>query len=83
VPDKQMRDFMFLLNFADTTIKIENVEDTKKWDRVRVTKGEFAGIEGELIRIKGHKRVVVKMEGLFSLATSYIPKEYIEKISEI
>jgi transcription antitermination factor NusG len=80
VPDKQMRDFMLLLNFADTTIKIENIQTDRKWERVRVTKGEFAGIEGELIRIKGHKRVVVRMEGLFSLATSYIPKEYIEKI---
>ena len=45
-----------------------------------VIKGEFAGIEGELIRIKGHKRVVVRLEGAFSLATTYIPgpiwKEY-------
>jgi transcription antitermination factor NusG len=75
-----MRDFMLLLNFSDTTIKIENIRTNRECDRVRVTKGEFAGIEGELIRIKGHKRVVVRMEGLFSLATSYIPKEYLERI---
>jgi transcription antitermination factor NusG len=71
---------MLLLNFADTTIKIENIQTNREWDRVRVTKGEFAGIEGELIRIKGHKRVIVRMDGLFSLATSYIPKEYLKRI---
>jgi hypothetical protein len=42
--------------------------------------GEFAGIEGELYRIRGHKRVVVKLRGVASMATTYIPKEYLEKI---
>jgi len=79
VPDKQMEDFMFLLRFSDTAIQIDN-SHLQKGDRVRVVQGEFAGIEGELIRIKGHKRVVVRLEGLFSLATTYIPSGYIEKI---
>jgi transcription antitermination factor NusG len=53
----------------------------KPGERVRVIKGEFEGIEGELIRIRGHKRVVVRIEGLFSVATgSYIAKECLEKI---
>jgi transcription antitermination factor NusG len=79
VPDKQMEDFMFLLDFSDSTLKVEN-KNLKRGDRVRVIKGEFAGIEGELIRIKGHKRVVVRLEGLFSLATTYIPGSYLERI---
>ena len=79
VPDKQMQDFMFLLDFSESTIRIENV-NLKRGDQVRVIKGDFAGIEGELIRIKGHKRVVVRLEGLFSLATAYIPSAYLEKI---
>jgi transcription antitermination factor NusG len=81
VPDKQMQDFMFLLDFSNTTLRIDNA-NLKRGDRVRVIKGEFAGIEGELVRIKGHKRVVVRLEGLFSLATTYIPGHYIEKIEE-
>jgi transcription antitermination factor NusG len=80
IPDKQMQDFMFLLNFQEGTIRIHNTVHTKKWDRVRVIKGEFAGIEGELVRIKGHKRVVVRMEGMFSMATGYIPGENLERI---
>ncbi|GHT07389.1 transcriptional regulator [Bacteroidia bacterium] len=79
VPDKQMEDFMFLLDFSETAVRIENT-DLKRGDRVRVIKGDFAGIEGELVRIKGHKRVVVRLEGLFSLATTYIPASYLEKI---
>jgi len=79
VPDKQMQDFMFLLDFSDAAVRIENA-NLRRGDRVRVIKGDFAGIEGELVRIKGHKRVVVRLEGLFSLATTYIPSAYLEKI---
>jgi transcription antitermination factor NusG len=79
IPDKQMQDFMFLLDFSDSVIKISNT-NLRRGDRVRVIKGDFVGIEGELIRIKGHKRVIVRLEGLFSLATTYIPSEYLEKI---
>ena len=79
VPDKQMQDFMFLLDFSESAVRIENA-NLKRGDRVRVIKGDFAGIEGELVRIKGHKRVVVRLEGLFSLATTYIPSSYLEKI---
>jgi transcription antitermination factor NusG len=75
-----MQDFMLLLDYSETTFRIDN-PDMKRGERVRVLKGEFAGIEGELIRIRGHKRVVVRLEGLFSMvAGNYIPKEYLEMI---
>jgi transcription antitermination factor NusG len=80
IPDKQMRDFMFLLNFREGTIRIQNTLQVRQWERVRVIAGEFTGIAGELVRIKGHKRVLVRMDGLFSVATSYIAKECLEKI---
>ncbi|MDR1129531.1 MAG: UpxY family transcription antiterminator [Prevotellaceae bacterium] len=79
IPDKQMQDFMFLVDYSDSILKIPNAK-LKNGDRVRVIKGDFIGIEGELIRVKGHKRVVVRLEGLFSVATTYIPGEYLEKI---
>jgi transcription antitermination factor NusG len=79
IPDKQMQDFMFLLDFSDSVIKIPNA-NLRKGDRVRVIKGDFIGVEGELIRVKGHKRVVVRLDGLFSVATTYIPGEYLERI---
>jgi len=80
VPDKQMQDFMFLLDLSEATQRIEN-ENLRRGDRVRVIKGTFAGIEGELVRIGGHKKVVVRLEGLFSLAVpTYIPNAHLEKI---
>ena len=79
IPDKQMRDFMFLLDFSDSTVEVIN-EELKRGDRVRVIKGPLIGLEGELLRIKGHKRVIVRLEGVVSVATSYIPGSFLEKI---
>jgi len=79
IPDKQMHDFMFIINLDENALRIEN-NDLKRGDRVRVIAGPFAGIEGELVRIKGHKRVVVHLEGIFSIATTYIPAGYLEKV---
>lgn len=81
VPDRQMRDFMFFVDFARDSIRVLN-NNLKAGDRVRVVKGELAGLEGELIRIKGHKRVVVRLQGLFSVAAgTYLPKHYLEPIA--
>jgi transcription antitermination factor NusG len=72
---------MFLQDFSDKTFILPNPENLQGGEKVRVIKGEFAGIEGELYRIKGHKRVVVKLEGLASLAMgNYIAKECLERI---
>jgi transcription antitermination factor NusG len=79
IPDKQMQDFMFMLDFSESVVKISNT-NLKRGDKVRVIKGDFVGIEGELIRFRRHKRVVVRLEGVFSLATTYIPGEYLERI---
>ncbi|MDR2287306.1 MAG: UpxY family transcription antiterminator [Prevotellaceae bacterium] len=79
IPDKQMQDFMFLLDFSESVMLIPN-ENLKRGDRVRVIKGDFMGVEGELVRFKRHRRVVVRLEGIFSLVTTYIPGEYLEKI---
>ena len=79
IPDKQMADFMFLLDVASKGIEVLN-KHVKKGDRVRVVKGPLAGLEGELMRIRGHKRVIIRLEGVASIATSYIPGSFLEKI---
>lgn len=50
--------------------------------RVRVSGGQFKGMEGYLKRIRGNKRLVVTIDGVCSIATAYIPKDYIEVIEE-
>jgi transcription antitermination factor NusG len=80
IPDQQMQNFMFLQQFSDKTIILPDPAKLRGGEKVRVIKGEFVGLEGELYRIKGHKRLVVKLGGLVSLATTYIPKEFLERI---
>ena len=79
VPDKQMHDFMFLLDFSPSGIEVLN-KNLKRGDRVRVIKGPLLGLEGELVRLMGHKRVVIRLDGVASIATSYIPSSFLEKI---
>ncbi|MDR1745786.1 MAG: UpxY family transcription antiterminator [Tannerella sp.] len=79
IPPKQMQDFMFVLDFSEETVRLKNTE-LAYGDRVRVIKGPFAGIEGELVRIKGHKRVVVRLDGILAVATTYIPSSFLEKV---
>jgi transcription antitermination factor NusG len=80
IPDKQMQDFMLILDLSETGGIHILTQNLKRGDKVRVVKGVFTGVEGELVRIKGHKRVVVRLDGVFSLATTYIPSEYLEVI---
>lgn len=79
VPDKQMADFIYLVEHHENEIEVLP-HDLRQGDRVRVVAGSFAGIEGELMRIAGHRRVVVRLDNLFSIATVYIPGSYLEKI---
>ena len=79
IPDKQMQDFMFLLDFSTDGVEVLN-KDLKRGDRVKVIKGPLQGLEGELVRLKGHKRVIVRLEGVVSIATYFIPGSFLEKI---
>jgi len=81
VPEKQMQDFIFLLTFPEEQTELVPC-NLKHGDKVRIIKGVFAGIEGELIRMKGHKRVVVRLESVAALATTYIPASFLERIDE-
>ena len=80
VPDKQMQDFMFLVDFSEEIIMLDNAANLKSGERVRVIKGKLMGLEGELIRLKKHKRVVVRIDNVVTVATAYIPGSFLERI---
>jgi transcription antitermination factor NusG len=81
VSDKQMEDFMFLQNHAGQLIILSEPEKLQGGEKVHVIGGEFLGIEGEIYRIKGHKRVVVRLGRELAVAAgSYIAKENLEKL---
>ena len=81
IPDGEMQRFLFLQRFSDKFFYLPNPENLQGGEKVRVIGGEFAGIEGEIYRLKGHKRVVVRLGNLVSVAMrEYIAKENLEKI---
>jgi len=81
ISDPEMQQFLFLQRLAGKFFYLPNPENLTGGERVRVVGGEFAGIEGELYRLKGHKRVVVRLGNMVSVAMNeYIAKEHLEKL---
>ncbi|MDR1683489.1 MAG: hypothetical protein LBS25_08940 [Candidatus Symbiothrix sp.] len=81
VPDTQIVAFQFVQSHFDELIFLPEPENLQGGENVRVTGGEFAGVEGEIFRIKGHKRVVVRLGNAGAVALgSYVAKENLERI---
>ena len=72
VPEKQMQNFMFLLNVTNGDIQIDNKLLFEKGDKVRVTQGVFAGLEGELIRLEGKKTMLVRLDNIIACTMNSI-----------
>ena len=53
----------------------------KAGDTVRVVEGDFLGVVGKVVRIKGQKRVLIVLEGVCAIATAYIPSAFLEPYS--
>lgn len=85
VPDAEMANFMRIATKDHEDVVFFKPEELQliEGDKVRVHGGPFDGAEGTLLKVKGKKgkRVVVSIEGLFSVASASIEPEYIEVIS--
>lgn len=75
IADKPMRDFIRVTSVVNEDVRIISRRccHFKSGDRVRVTGGEFEGVEGRVARAAGQQRVIVELEGLCLVATAYIP----------
>jgi transcription antitermination factor NusG len=85
IPENQMQNFIAVAgNDKEQVIYLSNDEvNLRKGVRVRITGGVFAGVEGVFMRIKGDKRLVVSIPNLFSVATAYIPSQFVQTIDEV
>ena len=73
VPDSQMRNFM----------AVEPSElNIRKGTRVRITGGLFEGVEGEFVRVRNDRRVVVTIEGVMAVATTFVHPSLVEPVTE-
>lgn len=78
VPDKQMEDFMFVLDLSPESIR-QCSETYVPGDKVRIIKGELAGVEGEMVRVEGKTHVLLKIPQVLVVSVK-VPKSYLEKI---
>ena len=84
VPAREMDNFIKVAGTYDEELIFLNPEpgDFARGDRVRILGGLFAGAEGVFVRVKGDRRVVINVEGLVAVATTFIHPSMIEKIEE-
>lgn len=82
IPKKQMDNFIAVAGTFDEQVIYLDMELTqmKKGEKVRITGGIFEGAEGEFVRVKGDRRVVVTIPGIVAVATAFIHPSLIEKI---
>ena len=84
VPNKQMEDFIRVVESGNEhVLMIENLNFAfKPGQKVRITQGVFAGVEGILKSIKKHIAVVIPIKNIMAVAITNVPKKYLQRIEE-
>lgn len=78
IPRKQMEDFMQVLDLNPDSLCLSAIP-LQLGGKVRILKGDLAGVEGDLISLPTRTYVVVQVGGLLA-AKVQIPKSYLEAI---
>lgn len=61
-------------NYDESLLYFEPSElNIRKGTRVRITGGLFEGVEGEFVRVRNDRRVVVTIEGVMAVAHYLCP----------
>lgn len=84
VPDDQMNTFRIICETGNKNI-IVSTRDIPRFHRgdvARVVEGPFAGVVGRVVKYKAQQRVGIVIAGLGSVATSYVPEAFLERIGE-
>ena len=84
VPTREMENFIKVAGTYDEKLVYLNPDpgDFSKGERVRIIGGAFAGAEGVFVRVKGDRRVLINVEGLVAVATTFVHPSMIEKITD-
>lgn len=83
IPDVQMRSFILVAGSHDEPILYMEAAELNlvKGQKVRITDGVFKGVIGEFVRIRHDRRVVVNIEGVMAVATTFIPPSLVEPLT--
>lgn len=82
IPEREMNLFMLVSSSGEKGIEYfgDDRIEFHTGERVRVIDGSFKGAEGYIHRIKGNRRLIVSIQGVCAVATSYIPQCFLQKI---
>lgn len=80
VPDKQMKDFMFVMDLSPDSLYLDDAA-LRVGTRVEVIKGDFCGIEGELISLPNRTYVVIRILDVLAVKVK-VPKSYLRVVGE-
>lgn len=82
IPDRDMQTFLIMAPYHDEPVIYLPVDDTRFFEgkRKRVISGAFKGCEGVIRRIKGERRLIVRINDRAAIATPYIPQGALEDI---
>lgn len=82
IPNTEMEIFKLTTSSGDEGLEYlgSDTEAYSVGEPVMVTGGPFEGAVGKIFRIKGDKRLVVTINGICAVATSYIPRCFLKKI---
>ena len=78
IPQKQIDNLRLLIN-SDAEIEVTS-EKFEKGDNVEVVNGSMVGLTGELIKVGGKKRVIVRIDRLDQNIVLTIPVTFLRKI---
>lgn len=82
IDEEEMRVFILVTSVDDERLQYLDVGavDYRQGQKVRVIDGPYKGCSGFIKRVKGNRRLLVSVEGLALVATSYIPSAFLERI---
>lgn len=85
IPDRQMESFRLVVESGQSGLEFYSADEfvLSEGDKVKVLEGPFAGAEGYIKRIRKNRRLLVCIEGVVAVATSYIPEKYLERLSAV
>ena len=85
IPDNEMLNFIKLTSVNSEHIMVVPPKRChfKSGDLVRVIDGPFTGVIGRVGRAAGQQRVFVVLDGVCTVATAYIPNDFIQIIETL
>ena len=83
IRDKEMYDFQYVTTLFDKGLEVVDLDlsNPDKNVRYRVTGGEMEGAEGYIRRVHGTKKLIVTIPRIISVATTFVPRQYLEQIT--